>query len=61
MSQGKTETVVQVFAETFFGDFLLQVPIGGRDDANINMLSPVRSEGADFLALQNAQKLDLGV
>ena len=55
------ETVVEVFAETLLGDFLLQVPVCGRDDADIDVLGLVRSEGANFFALQDSQKLDLGV
>ena len=55
------QTVIEVFAESFFGDFLLQFAVGGRDNANVDMLGHVRAERADFLVLQHAQEFDLGV
>ena len=54
------EPVVQILAETFFGDFRAQVAIGGGDHPHVHFARRERSHPQHFLVLQHAQKLGLG-
>ena len=49
------QAVIEIFAEAFFGNFLLQVPVGSSNNADVYMLGLVGTEGANFLVLQDAQ------
>ena len=50
----------QVLSKALLGDFVLQVPIGGGNDANVDGLGPCRAEPLDSPFLQAAQEFDLG-
>jgi alpha-D-ribose 1-methylphosphonate 5-triphosphate synthase subunit PhnL len=53
------EAVVQVLAELAAGDRLLQVAVGGRDDAHVDLARSVAADGPHLAFLQHAQQLDL--
>ena len=54
---GKTE--IQVLTETSFADCLLEVDVGGGDDAHIDLLDLARTHADDFARLEDAQQLRL--
>ena len=53
------EAIVQVFAEAFVADVLLQVLIRGGDDADIDADFFGRADGQKRMAFENAQQLGL--
>ena len=48
------QTVIQVFAESFFADFFTKVAVCGGDDAHVNVACLVGTDGADFVILDDA-------
>ena len=53
------EAVVQVLAEAALLDHLLEVLVGGRDDAHIGALGLIAADSLEGALLQHAQQLDL--
>lgn len=53
------ESVKQVFAKRSVRDHGPQVPVGGRNHADVHRNGPVDAERGDLLVLQNAQQLGL--
>ena len=53
------QTVVEVFAKAALADQLCQVAVGRRDDAHIDFVGIVGTQGPDFTLLQYAQQLGL--
>ena len=61
LHRDNVQTVVKVFAETYFENFFFEVAVGGSNDAHVNVARLVGANGADFVILDNAQKFDLSV
>ena len=55
------EAVEEVFAEATVGDQLLEVGVGGGDDANVDVDRAWLAERVDFAGLEKAQQLGLDV
>ena len=55
------EPVVEVFAEASVGDELIEVGVGGGDDADVDELRPRLAERLDLAGFEEAQQLRLRV
>ena len=55
------EAIIEIFAEAAFLRQLGQVPVGGRDDAHIDLHRALGADGIDFAFLQHAQQFHLHV
>ena len=53
------EAVVEIFAEFAVFDQLLEIGVGGGDDADVDAHAFVGAQRHEFAVLKNAQKLDL--
>ena len=59
MNRKDTEAVVQVLAETTLRDFVRQVPIGGRHNADVHTACPLLADPLELAFLNHAQELAL--
>src|SRR5581483_1903732 len=50
---------IKIFAESAFADHLLEVAVGGADDANVDGMGNIRSQARDSSLLQGAKKFGL--
>ena len=53
------EAVVEVLAEAPLGDLLLEVAVGGRDQAEVDLDQLAAADAHDLPLLEHAQELDL--
>ena len=53
------ESVVEIGAKAAFGHLLLQIPVGGGDEAHIHPQRPIGADTLDLALLQGPQQLGL--
>src|SRR4029077_17059634 len=53
------EAVIQVLAETAFGDLFVKLFVGGSDDSDVDVALLVAAYGTDFAFLEHAVQLHL--
>src|SRR5689334_20423272 len=59
MDREDIQPVIQVHAKTAGADFAEQIPVGGRDDADIGVDRPVSTHAFEFPFLQYAKQRNL--
>jgi hypothetical protein len=57
LNRKNIEPVKEIFAELMVADHQRQIPMGGRDKANVHMKGLVASQPLELLLLQRAQQL----